>query len=86
VDRAATGSGVSARAALHHAKGELEPGHKITIESILGTTMNVQILRTEKYGPHEAVIPEVSGKAYFTGKNEFWFDPKDPLNKGFIFR
>ena len=86
VDRSATGSGVSARAALHYAKGELEPGRKITIESILGTTMDVQILRTEQYGPHQAVIPEVSGKAYFTGENEFWFDPDDPLNKGFIFR
>ncbi len=86
VDRSATGSGVSARAALHYAKGELEPGRKITIESILGTTMDVQILRAEQYGPHRAVIPEVSGKAYFTGRNEFWFDPEDPLNKGFIFR
>jgi len=86
VDRSATGSGVSARAALHYAKGELESGREITIESILGTTMDVQILRTEQYGPHQAVIPEVSGKAYFTGRNEFWFDPEDPLNKGFIFR
>lgn len=86
VDRSATGSGVSARAALHYAKGELETGRKITIESILGTTMDVQILRTEPYGPYRAVVPEVSGKAHFTGKNEFWFDPDDPLNKGFIFR
>ncbi len=86
VDRSATGSGVSARVALHYAKGELEEGKSITIESILGTTMDVKILKTETYGPHNAVIPEVSGRAYFTGKNEFWFDPEDPLNEGFIFR
>ena len=86
VDRSATGSGVSARAALHHARGELAPGEKITIESILGTTMDVQVLETVTHGPHDAVVPEVSGSAHFTGRNEFWFDPIDPLKNGFIFR
>jgi len=86
LDRSPTGSGISARAALHYAKGELKPGERITIESILGTTMDVCISKTTQYGPFEAVIPEVSGQSYFTGKNEFWFDPDDPLRKGFIFR
>ena len=86
VDRSATGSGVSARAALHYAKGELEKNQKVTIESILGTTMDVEVVDTVQYGPHQAVIPEVSGEAFFTGQNEFWFDPQDPLREGFIFR
>lgn len=86
VDRSATGSGVSARAALHHAKGELREGEKIRIESILDTTMDVEVKSTTTYGPHDAVIPEVSGKAWFSGKNETWIDPEDPLKNGFIFR
>jgi proline racemase len=86
VDRSATGSGVSARAALHYAKGELKMNEKITIESILGTTMEVEVVEDTIYGPHRAIIPEVSGRASFTGKNEFWFDPADPLKEGFIFR
>ncbi len=86
VDRSATGSGVSARAALHHAKRELSVGEKITIESILGTTMDVEIKETTTYGDYHAVIPEVTGQAWFTGKNEFCFDPSDPLKDGFIFR
>ena len=86
VDRSATGSGVSARAALHHAKGELKIGERITIESILGTTMDVVVTEETSYGPHKAVIPEVSGTAALTGKSEFWFDPTDPLKEGFIFR
>jgi trans-L-3-hydroxyproline dehydratase len=86
VDRSSTGSGVSGRAAIHHAKGELKIGKKITIESILGTTMEVEILEETTYGPHKAVIPEVTGTAFITGKNEFWFDPDDPLKEGFIFR
>lgn len=86
VDRSATGSGVSARAALHYAKGELKEGEKITIESILGTTMDVEVKEVTTYGPHAAVVPEVSGTAHITGKNEFYFDPDDPLREGFIFR
>jgi len=86
VDRSATGSGVSARSALHHAKGELEIGQKITIESILGTTMDVEVKETTSYGSHNAVIPEVTGQAWFCGKNETWIDPNDPLKNGFIFR
>jgi trans-L-3-hydroxyproline dehydratase len=86
VDRSATGSGVSARAALHHAKGELAVNDKITIESILSSTMDVEVKELTNFGDYDAVVPEVSGTAYFTGKNEFCFDPNDPLIKGFIFR
>jgi proline racemase len=86
LDRSPTGSGISARAALHHAKDELKEGEKITIESILGTSMDVEVKEVTTYGPHTAVVPEVSGTAYITGKNEFYFDPDDPLRGGFIFR
>jgi trans-L-3-hydroxyproline dehydratase len=86
VDRSATGSGVSARAALHHAKGELGLNETITIESILGSTMTVQVVEQAKIGPWDAIVPEVSGTAYVTGRNEFYFDPDDPLIRGFIFR
>lgn len=86
LDRSATGSGVSARAALHYARGELKEREKITIESILGTTMDVEIVRTTKFADYNAVLPQVTGQAYFTGKNEFWFDPADKLRNGFILR
>ena len=86
VDRSATGSGVSGRAAIHYAKGELKAGDTITIESILGTCMDVKAVDTVQYGPYSAVIPEVSGRAWITGRNEFYFDPSDPLQGGFIFR
>jgi proline racemase len=86
LDRSATGSGVSARAAIHYDRGELDPGQWITIESILGSTMQVRVAEVTSCGPYPAVIPEVSGTAHFTGRSEFWFDPDDPLNKGFIIR
>jgi trans-L-3-hydroxyproline dehydratase len=86
LDRSATGSGVSARAALHFAKGELGLNETITIESILGSTMSVSVVNTTNFGSHAAVIPEVSGTASITGRNEFYFDPDDPFRAGFIFR
>ena len=86
VDRSATGTGVSARAALHYAKGELNLNDKITIESIIGSTMTVRAVEETKFGPHNAVIPQVSGTASFVGKNEFYFDPNDTFSRGFLLR
>ena len=86
LDRSATGSGVSARAALHFAKGELGLNERVTIESIIGSTMSVEVVEVTKFGPYDAVIPEVSGTASITGRNEFYFDPEDPFREGFIFR
>jgi trans-L-3-hydroxyproline dehydratase len=86
VDRSATGSGVSARAALHYAKGELKINETIIIESITGSTMGVTVRELTTFGDHEAVIPEVSGTAFITGRHTFHFDPEDPFNEGFIFR
>ena len=86
LDRSATGSGVSARAALHYARGELRMGERIVIESILGTEMEVEVSGIATFGPHKAIVPRVTGVASFTGRNQFWFDPEDPLRDGFILR
>jgi len=86
LDRSATGTGVSARAALHFTKGELRLNERVTIESILGSTMSVEVVEETKFGPYDAVFPEVSGTASITGRNEFYFDPEDPFREGFIFR
>ena len=86
LDRSPTGSGVSGQAAILHARGQLALGEKITIESILGSQFQVSAIRTETYGPYQAVIPRVEGTAHVTGKNTFYIDPQDPLKEGFIFR
>lgn len=86
VDRSPTGTGVSARLALHHARGEIGLHDPIVIESILGTRFTGQVVETTTFGPHAAVIPEVEGRAWITGRSEFLIDPDDPLGDGFIFR
>jgi len=86
VDRCPTGTGVSARLAIHYARGEVDINQSIVIESIIGTRFSGKILRTSPFGPYAAVIPEVSGDAHITGRNEFLIDPDDPLKYGFILR
>ena len=86
LDRSPTGSGVSARAALHFAKGELGLNERITIESIVGSTMSVKVVEVTSFGKFDAVTPEVSGTASIIGRNEFYFDRNDPFRNGFILR
>jgi proline racemase len=85
-DRSPTGTGVSARLALHHAKGEMSDNQSIVIESILGarSAFSGRVAGRTRVGPYEAIIPEVSGSAFITGRHEFLIDPRDELGRGFI--
>jgi len=86
VDRSPTGTGVSARLALHHAKGEIAGDQQIVIESILGagSTFSGRIAGRAQVGPYAAIVPEVSGSAFITGRHEFIVDPRDGLGRGFL--
>lgn len=86
VDRSPTGTGVSARAAIHYRKQELSTQEPFTVESIIGTCFTGKILETCKYGAYEAVVPEVRGTANIVGMSEWILDPEDPLKDGFILR
>ncbi|MFA5803620.1 MAG: proline racemase family protein [Melioribacteraceae bacterium] len=86
VDRSPTGTGVSARMALHFAKGEIKIDQSMVIESIIGTKFTGKVLSTTKFGNYDAVIPQVEGDAFIIGKNTFYINPEDPLKHGFILR
>jgi len=86
VDRSPTGTSVSARLALYHARGEIETGQRIVFESVIGTRFGGTVVETTRLGPHDAVIPEVDGSAFITGRHEFLIDPADPLSAGFLLR
>jgi proline racemase len=86
VDRCPTGTGVSARLAIHHARGEVDAGESMVVESIIGSRFTGRIVETTTFGPHPAIIPEVEGTAHITGRHEFLFDPADPMRDGFILR
>lgn len=86
VDRSPTGTGVSGRLALHDARGELRAGAPVVIESILGTCFAGRIVARARVGDVDAIVPEVSGRAWITGRNELLLDPEDPLRHGFLLR
>lgn len=88
VDRSPTGTGVSARLALHHAKGELQDHELITIESLLGerSVFQGQVVEETQVGRYSAIVPEVRGQAFVTGRHEFLIDPRDTLGQGFLLR
>ena len=86
VDRSPTGSGVSARLAVLHARGAVAIGEEIAIESILGreSVFHGQVVRTETWAGRNAVIPEVRGSAHMTGSARFVLDDNDPIGRGFL--
>jgi trans-L-3-hydroxyproline dehydratase len=86
VDRCPTGTGVSGRLAIHHARGEIQKEQPIVIESIIGSKFTGKVVEETTFGPYPAIIPEVTGEAYIVGRNELWINPNDPFTHGFILR
>lgn len=86
VDRSPTGTGVSGHVAIESARGNLQPGDRLVIESIVGSEFAGTLAELTRIGDIGAVIPEIEGTAHITGRSEFWFDPADSLNPGFLLR
>ncbi len=86
VDRSPTGSGVSARLALLDAAGTLPRSTELITTGIAGQQFTGRVVGDAEVGGRPAVITEVAGAAYRTGRHEFWLDPYDPLGTGFLLR
>ncbi len=86
VDRCPTGSGVSGRMPIHYFRGDMKIGDTIMIESITGSVFKGSVVREEKFGNFDAVIPKVEGSAHIVGTCEFLIDPEDPFKYGFFLR
>lgn len=86
LDRSPTGTGVCGRAAIHFARGEIDLGEELHVESIIGTAFTVQCIESTMVGGMPAVIPEVTGSAHISGEHTFIVDKSDPLPQGFFIR
>src|SRR5205809_2416181 len=86
VDRSPTGTGVSARVAIERARGRLAPGKTFVVESIIGTRFTGRVARELEWEGYTAVVPEIEGSAWITGRSELLIAPDDPLAEGFILR
>jgi proline racemase len=86
VDRSPCGSGTSARLALLDASGALPRGDELRHRSILGTEFSARVTGETTVDGLQAVVTEVEGSAYRTGRHTFELAPEDPLGTGFLLR
>jgi trans-L-3-hydroxyproline dehydratase len=86
VDRSPTGSGVTARIALQHARGLVALGETRRFESITGAIFTGKAVGALRAGDLPAVTVEVAGKAHYTGRATFTLEPDDEIGKGFLLR
>lgn len=84
LDRSPTGTGVSGRLAILHARGQLGIDEAIQIESIVGSTFSGRVIAETTIGDLTAVVPEVTGTAHVVGRSQLWLDPDDDLGGGFL--
>ena len=83
IDRSPTGTAVSARMALMHAKGLLQIGQTFDAFSIINSKFTGRIVREEKVSDKPAIIPEITGRAWITGTHQHFLDPDDPWPEGY---
>jgi proline racemase len=84
VDRSPCGTGTSARMAALHRRGGLALGQPFVHESIIGTRFTGRLIEETEVASRPAVIPEISGRAWITGRGEYILDPTDPFPEGFV--
>ncbi len=83
VDRSPTGTALSARMAVLHARGQMNVGDRLTVASVIGSTFTGTILGTTKVGGLTAIRPELSGRGWITGIHQHMLDPTDPWPEGY---
>jgi proline racemase len=86
LDRSPTGTGTAGRVAQLYARGKLKLGETMVNESLIGTSFTGKALEETKVGDFDAVIPEVSGRAFITGFNQWVVEEDDPVAEGFFLR
>ena len=76
-DRSPCGTGTSAKMAALHGKGQLSLGERWRQESIVGSMFTGWLEDSDG-----ALIPNIQGAAYVTGRTTLLFDPQDPFRNG----
>jgi proline racemase len=84
LDRSATGTGLSARMAVLHARGDLHAGDTMTHASVLGTTFEGRVVEETTVAGRPAIVPAIRGSAWITGVTQVLVDPTDPFPEGYL--
>ena len=84
LDRSATGTGLSARMAVLHARGLLGVGDTMTHVSALGSPFEGRIVEETRVADRVAIVPAIRGSAWITGISQYFVDPADPFPEGYL--
>jgi proline racemase len=84
LDRSATGTGLSARVAVLHARGLMKVGDAMTHASAIGSTFDGRIVAETSVGGRTAIVPAIRGSAWITGVSQLYVDPEDPFPEGYV--
>jgi trans-L-3-hydroxyproline dehydratase len=84
LDRSATGTGLSARMAVLHARGLMQVGDAMTHASALGTTFDGRIVAEAGVAGTPAIVPAIRGSAWITGSTQLYVDADDPFPEGYL--
>jgi len=84
IDRSPTGSGVTARLAVDHAKGLIGPGDTRDFLSVTGSRFTGAVVRDARCGDRPAVVVRVAGQAHYSGEAVFRLEEDDPFAEGFL--
>ena len=84
LDRSATGTGLSARLAALHARGQMRVGESMTHASVIGSTFDGRIVREVELAGRTAIVPAIRGSAWITGVTRVLVDPTDPFPEGYL--
>ena len=83
-DRSPCGTGTSARLAVLSSAGELRPGESYVNSGVLGTVYRGTIAASTEVRGTAAIVPEITGRAWLTGRAELWASDDDPLADGVL--
>lgn len=83
-DRSPCGTGTSARLAVLSSAGALQPGESYVNSGVLGTVYRGTIAARTEVGGTAAIVPEITGRAWLTGRAELWASDDDPLADGVL--
>jgi len=84
LDRSATGTGLSARMAVLHARGAMRVGDSTSHASPIGSTFDGRIVAETAVGRVPAIVPAIRGSAFVTGTIEWFVDDADPFPEGYL--
>lgn len=84
IDRSPCGTGTCAKVSTLYKEGNLGLNETFIHESITGSQFKAQVINTSIKGDITYNRVAITGSAWIMGRHDFYFDPDDPLNQGYL--